>query len=238
MIDVAILRAMAAAGAPMEAIFAAIEMEQKAETGRAIERRTKNAEKQQRHRDKVNAERNRTSPLVTARNGYAGYENALLLTKEGIGLSIKKEREEESKKDIKTRVSKKKLGPMPDGWIFPERAKEIAKKLNLGWEEIAARFQDYIASTGKQYADYDAAVCNFVRNTPKFNGGKHVTVTPVTTEVFAAPAGAPEFDAWKAFYRDRNEKFKIKQMDQAADWGKPMTFPTRWPPNHERGKAA
>jgi len=65
---------------------------------------------------------------------------------------------------------------LPEGWRPNANAITLANSLNVDLAEVEARFRDYLASTGKQYVDYDAAFCNFIRNAPKFNGlGKHVS---------------------------------------------------------------
>lgn len=78
--------------------------------------------------------------------------------------SVKKESKKEG-------ARKKRNAPLPEGWTVPRRAIQIAAELGLAIEPIEARFRDYLASSGKQYVDYDAGFCNFVRNTPNFNGG-------------------------------------------------------------------
>lgn len=71
----------------------------------------------------------------------------------------------------KERSSKKRNAPLPENWTVPHRAIQIAAELGLAIEPIEGRFRDYLAASGKLYADYDAGFCNFVRNTPNFNGG-------------------------------------------------------------------
>lgn len=127
-------------------------------------------------------ERNETSPNVTAENvpdaspsvtnrNEPSQSNAAanppltyLLPIQETGLSEK----QESKKE---RYLKKRNGPLPENWTIPARAIELAATLGLEIEPIEGRFRDYLASSGKLYADYDAGFCNFVRNTPNFNGG-------------------------------------------------------------------
>lgn len=78
------------------------------------------------------------------------------------------------KKEKKERGISKRNGPIPEGWLPPERSKLLAVELGLELAPIEARFRDYCASSGKKYADHDAAFCNFVRNTPNFSGnGTH-----------------------------------------------------------------
>jgi len=52
----------------------------------------------------------------------------------------------------------------------PDRARALAVELSVDIKQTEDRFRDYLASSGKLYADYDAGFCNFIRNTPKFNG--------------------------------------------------------------------
>lgn len=93
---------------------------------------------------------------------------------------------------------KRKLAPLPDDWQPPQRSYNLAVSLGLSVEEIEPRFRDYLASSGKQYLDYDAGFCNFVRNTPKFNGGhnaKNGNVLPAQNKIlerlaeFSQPIG-------------------------------------------------
>jgi hypothetical protein len=60
--------------------------------------------------------------------------------------------------DNETRASKgksrkEKTIPLPIGWRPPARAITLANSLKVDMEETEARFRDYLASTGKQYAD-------------------------------------------------------------------------------------
>jgi hypothetical protein len=78
--------------------------------------------------------------------------------------------EEKKRKYIKEKKPPSLKHPIPVEWQVPKRAIEIASELKLDYKPIEAQFRDYLSSTGKQYIDYDAAFCNFVRNAPKFNG--------------------------------------------------------------------
>jgi hypothetical protein len=78
---------------------------------------------------------------------------------------------EDSKKVSKTR-EKKKLGPLPDGWRPPEHAYPLAAECGVTVPHVEGIFRDYLKSSGKLYADHDAAFCNFVRNQRKFDKGK------------------------------------------------------------------
>lgn len=109
----------------------------------------------------------KTSRNVTERHKASPRDNALLLTSS-------------SSQEITKEESKKVRGPkrvrpslIPADWKVPDRARTIALELHLNLDQIEARFRDYLASTGKLYVDYDAGFCNFVRNTPKFNGAQN-----------------------------------------------------------------
>lgn len=78
-------------------------------------------------------------------------------------------KEEELKKDKKKiNTHKARVGPLPSDWKVPARAYEIATAMGVDADDLALGFRDYLASTGKQYADYDAAFCNWVRNSQRF----------------------------------------------------------------------
>lgn len=143
--------------------------------------KSSNAIRQQRYRDnkkRNEALRNVTGETqmealrtVTNRNetvtNNADARNLPLIVEElEEGLSVK----EESKKP---RVTKKRNGPLPENWQPPARAFDVAAALGLTVPPIEARFRDYLKSSGKLYADHDAAFCNFIRLTPKFGGGNH-----------------------------------------------------------------
>lgn len=66
---------------------------------------------------------------------------------------------------------RKAMGPLPSEWHPPQRAYNLAVSLGLRAEDIEPQFRDYLASSGKQYADYDAGFCNFIRNAIKFGNG-------------------------------------------------------------------
>jgi hypothetical protein len=90
---------------------------------------------------------------------------------------------EARKKDIdieagKRKSRKAKTIPLPKGWRPNANAITLANSLNVDLAEVEARFRDYLASSGKEYADYDAALRTFIRNTPKFNGLKNVSTGP------------------------------------------------------------
>jgi uncharacterized protein YdaU (DUF1376 family) len=104
--------------------------------------------------------------------------------------------------------------PLPENWHVPERAIEIASKLGVDWKEQAQRFRDYLSSTGKQYIDYDAAFCNFIRNAPKFNGGSngHRGPRPLQDDRKSVSAAAD-----RLIEADKRGEFTIKPRPSLID---------------------
>lgn len=95
---------------------------------------------------------------------------ALILTS---SLTVsKRNSEEEVKKERRTR-EKKRLGPLPENWQPPDIAYPLAIECGTTVPHVDAVFRDYLKSSGKLYADHDAAFCNFVRNQNKFNGNRN-----------------------------------------------------------------
>jgi hypothetical protein len=96
------------------------------------------------------------------------------------------ETETETYLDSALRADKKRSGksrkaktiPLPEGWRPNANAIILANSLNVDLADTEARFRDYLASSGKEYVDYDAAFRTFIRNQPKFNGPKNVSTGP------------------------------------------------------------
>lgn len=167
---------------------AAVEM-----TG-ALTKKTSGAVRQQRYRERhkaspnvtqlqpeTGADRNESvtrnaapepSQTVTNRNkasqsnGEANSPLTYLLPVEGKILSEKKE----SKKE---RVPKKRDAPLPIDWQPSSHAFVVAEEHGVSVPVVEQIFRDYLKSSGKLYADYDAAFYNFLRNQKKFNGHGH-----------------------------------------------------------------
>jgi hypothetical protein len=74
---------------------------------------------------------------------------------------------EESKKE---RVSKKRNGPLPENWAPSVHSYQVAEEHGVNVQIVEQIFRDYLKSSGKLYADYDAAFNNFLRNQRNFNG--------------------------------------------------------------------
>lgn len=109
------------------------------------------------------------SQSVTKRNeasqsdGAANPPLTYFLTSEEKNLSEKKE----SKKE---RVRKKRDAPLPVDWQPSAHAFVVAADHGVSVPAVEQIFRDYLKSSGKLYADYDAAFYNFLRNQKKFNG--------------------------------------------------------------------
>jgi len=97
----------------------------------------------------------------------------LILTSSSLlsGEILSEERKKESS-GIRARA-RKKLGPLPENWQPPDIAYALATECGTTVPQVEAIFRDYLKSSGKLYADHDAAFCNFVRNQRKFNGQNH-----------------------------------------------------------------
>jgi len=74
---------------------------------------------------------------------------------------------EESKKE---RISKKRNAPLPENWSPSVRSYQVAEEHGVNVQVVEQIFRDYLKSSGKLYADYDAAFNNFLRNQRNFNG--------------------------------------------------------------------
>lgn len=71
----------------------------------------------------------------------------------------------------KTARAKKRAGPLPHDWVPSEKAYAIAEQFGQNVQIVEGIFRDYVASSGKLYADHDAAFHNFIRNQNNFNRG-------------------------------------------------------------------
>jgi hypothetical protein len=85
-------------------------------------------------------------------------------------LSTKEKNLSEKKESKKERIPKKRDGPLPSDWAPTIRAHQIAEENSVNVQIVEQIFRDYLKSSGKLYADYDAAFYNFLRNQRRFNG--------------------------------------------------------------------
>lgn len=115
-------------------------------------------------RNETITERNENvTPLRSANNDIS-----YLLTSSSNSLE-KKERKKE-------RQPRKRNAPLPDDWTPSLRAFQLAEQCGQNVQIVEQIFRDYLKSSGKLYADYDAAFNNFIRNQQRFNG-RHGTAT-------------------------------------------------------------
>jgi hypothetical protein len=78
-------------------------------------------------------------------------------------LSVKEGRKKE-------RAPKKRNAPLPAGWLPSAGSHQVAQEHGVSVSAVEQIFRDYLKSSGKLYADYDAAFNNFLRNQRNFNG--------------------------------------------------------------------
>lgn len=159
----------------------------------ATPQRSSGAIRQQRYRERQSVtKRNESVTQLRSDEASQSVTNRNESVTRDASISYK---EEDNKKDKRDAKPRKRNAPLPSEWKPPARALELAAELGLNIAPIEARFRDYLASTGRLYADYDAGFCNFVRNTPKFNGGSAPRASPPAVEKISLD------DAMKLFAR-------------------------------------
>jgi hypothetical protein len=82
----------------------------------------------------------------------------------------------EKKESKKERAPKKRNAPLRDDWVPSTRAYEVAEQHGVNLQIVEQIFRDYLKSSGRLYADYDAAFNNFLRNQRNFGNGKNGTI--------------------------------------------------------------
>lgn len=162
MIDIAILRAMVAAGAPVEAILAAVEADQAAERVRVQARRDADAERQRRRRV-TPCHADTAGQTVTPRDTADGSLTSSLLSSQ---VSENKQ-EKGRKKERAARVGKSLL---PDDWA--PTAAHYTKGDRGFVERKADDMRNWAKSKAIMRADWDATFHGFLRNDT--NGKGHV----------------------------------------------------------------
>ncbi len=149
--------------------------------------RSKAAIRQQRYRERnanVTKRNENVTPVtrddnVTKRNETITErnENVTPLRSDNSAISLSSSstdiQEKEGRK--KERIPRKRNAPLPDDWTPSLRAFQLAEQCGQNVQIVEQIFRDYLKSSGKLYADYDAAFNNFIRNQQRFNG-KHGTV--------------------------------------------------------------
>ncbi len=162
MIDIAILRAMVAAGAPVEVILAAIEVAQSAEIARVQARRLADAERQRRHRASRNVTvtaRDSDGQPVTPRDSCD--TNLSYLP----SLSSSSEAQKEERRKIRVRRGKHLL---PDNW--EPKASHYEKADRAFVERKAQDLRDWARSKAVMRADWDATFNGFLK--PRESNGE------------------------------------------------------------------
>lgn len=156
MIDIAILRAMVAAGAPVEAILAAIEADQRAEIARVQARRIADRDRQRRHRHS-----DTDGQDVTPRDG-SDTDAAL-----SSSLSSSKSSEIQKEKGRKKERSPRKT-MLPDDWM--PKPSHYAKAMRSVVDQKADDMRNWAKSKGVMRVDWDATFHGFLRPRES-NGG-------------------------------------------------------------------
>lgn len=155
MIDISILRAMAAAGAPVEVILAAIEVDQRSEIARVQARRLADAERQR-------LSRMSHGQAVTPRD--TADTNEALTSFLPSSKPIETNKKEEKKKVRGGRVGKHLL---PDDWT--PKPVHYAKAEREFVEQKADDLRNWAKSKGIMRIDWDATFHGFLK--PRANGG-------------------------------------------------------------------
>jgi hypothetical protein len=144
--------------------------------------RSKAAIRQQRYRER-NANVTKRNENVTQRNVTQNVtkrnesvternENVTPLRPDNscIYLSSSSSNLEDKKERKKERVPRKRNAPLSDDWSPSLKAYQLAEQCGQNVQIVEQIFRDYLKSSGRLYADYDAAFNNFIRNQQRFNG--------------------------------------------------------------------
>jgi hypothetical protein len=154
LIDISILRAMVAAGAPVEAILAAVEADQKAEGERVQARREKDAERQRCYR---------LSHPVTRSHSDSDVSLSSLLSST-----------ESTTKKVESKKERARKSLLPATWRPNEAHYAKAAKLGIPADAMLMKVDDlrnWAASKAIMRADWDATFHGFLR--PKANGASN-----------------------------------------------------------------
>jgi hypothetical protein len=144
--------------------------------------KSSNAARQQRYR-----ERKKAAESVTNRNETVTQRNAVndaetVTNRNETVTTLRSEQndiylssttinsKEERKKDT---AQRKRNAPLRDNWAPSQTSHRIAEQCGQDVRLVEQIFRDYLKSSGKLYADYDAAFNNFIRNQQRFNGAKN-----------------------------------------------------------------
>lgn len=118
--------------------------------------------------------------------------------------------------------------PKRTGKIGALKALEAVRKRKLvTWARLIAAVRAYTSTVNPQFTKDPQTWLNKgcwddelpTRGTP----GTAMTITPQS----------PNWNVWKAHYRDTGQNFKAGHMDKCASDGKPFTVPSEYPPGHK-----
>lgn len=128
------------------------------------------------------------------------------------------------KEEKKVRATK---GRIPADWNPNAAHFEAAEKLKIPRAAVEAKAEDmriWAGSTGALKVDWDLTFHGFLRrDAPK------LAVHSVGAVMATLTAKSPNWNVWKAHYRDTGQQSKAAMMDRFASEDRPMTFPTELP---------
>jgi hypothetical protein len=112
-----------------------------------------------------------TDRVKRFRNGHRNVSSGVTKTVSETPPDTDTDTDTEALPTVAQRAPKKRPQKLPDSWVPSEKAYQIAEQFGQNVQVIEQIFRDYIASSGKLYADHDAAFNNFIRNQSNFNRG-------------------------------------------------------------------
>lgn len=144
---------------------AAIRQQRYRERNASVTKRNENVT--QRNAENVTQNVTERNETITERN-----ENVTPLRPDNsrIYLTSSSSNLEEKKERKKERVPRKRNAPLRDDWTPSLKAYQLAEQCGQNVQIVEQIFRDYLKSSGRLYADYDAAFNNFIRNQQRFNG--------------------------------------------------------------------
>jgi hypothetical protein len=144
---------------------AAIRQQRYRERNASVTKRNENVT--QRNAENVTPNVTERNETITERN-----ENVTPLRPDNsrIYLSSSSSNSEEKKERKKERIPRKRNAPLSDDWSPSLKAYQLAEQCGQNVQIVEQIFRDYLKSSGRLYADYDAAFNNFIRNQQRFNG--------------------------------------------------------------------
>jgi hypothetical protein len=130
-------------------------------------------------------------------------------------------------KNIEEKKVRARKHPIPPEWKPSEVHFAKAAEMNIPRSAVEAKAEDmriWAGSTGAVKLDWDLTFHGFLRRDASklaIRGSPSMaTITPAS----------PNWNAWRAHFRDTGQHYKIKLMDKSASDGKPFTVQSEWPP--------